>query len=53
MDELLIKYADKFNENFPLFVVRDLSEKEIKDIIQKCLDENKPYEIETDSDRFY
>ena len=53
MDDLLMKYADQFHENFPLFIVRDMTEKEIKDTIQKCLDENKPYAVKTDSEHFY
>lgn len=53
MDELLIQYANKFHENFPIFIVRDKSESEIEDIIQKCLDEDKPYQVETKEDCFY
>ena len=53
MDELLIQYADKFHENFLIFIVGDKTESEIKSIIQKCLDEGKPYQIDTNEDCFY
>ena len=46
MDELLLKYADKFNENFPMYLFRAVNEKEIKAVIQNCLDDNIPYNAE-------
>ena len=45
MDELLLKYADEFDENFPMYLFRSEYEDEIKSIIQKCLDEGIPYEV--------
>lgn len=53
MNKLLIQYADKFNENFPMFIVGNKSESEIESIIQNCLDEGKPYDVETKEDCFY
>ena len=44
LDELLNKYAEQFDDNFPIFAVRGKNEDEIIKIIQKCLDENKPFE---------
>lgn len=37
LDKLLLEYADKFNENFPIFLVIGKSEEEIIKIIQTCL----------------
>ena len=42
MDKLLIQYADRFHENFPIFIVGYKPENEIENIIQKCLDEGEP-----------
>lgn len=53
MDELLMQYADKFHENFPIFIVGDMDESELKAVIQKCIDEGKPFEIKTKENRFY
>lgn len=47
--ELIGKYLDRFDENFPLFMVRGMDDEEIKALIQKCLDEGIPYHPE-DSD---
>ena len=44
LDELLNKYAEQFDDNFPIFAVRGKNEDEIIKIIQKCLDENKHFE---------
>lgn len=46
MDELLFKYADAFDENFPMYLFRTADEKEINAIIQKCLDDGVPYEAD-------
>lgn len=43
MAELLQKYAEQFGENFPLFTLMGLDDEEIETIIQKCLDDGKPY----------
>lgn len=50
--ELLRKYTERFDENFPLFSVVGIEDKEIKEIILRCLEDGKPYipdEIEDDS----
>lgn len=46
MDELLDKYKDKFGECFPLMLTRGMSEEDIKDAINECLDKGKPYEVD-------
>lgn len=43
MIELLQQYVERFNENFPLFTLMGLDDKEIEAIIQKCLDDGQPY----------
>ena len=53
MFELIEQYTEKFNENFPIFVVRNMTEDEIKGIIRKCLDDGKPYQVDTEEDCFY
>lgn len=42
LEALLTRYVEQFNDNFPLFTVRDLDEGEVIQAVQKCLDENKP-----------
>ncbi|MCM1236930.1 MAG: hypothetical protein NC489_43195 [Ruminococcus flavefaciens] len=43
MSELLEKYVDRFNENFPLFMVMNMGDEEVEALIQKCLDDGTPY----------
>lgn len=43
LDALLTQYVEQFDDNFPLFTVRDLDEGEVILAVQKCLDENKPF----------
>lgn len=43
MDKLLSEYREKFKEQFPLMLVMGVEEKEIEEIIKKCIDEGKPY----------
>ncbi len=45
LDALLTQYAEQFDDNFPLFTVRDLDEGEVILAVQKCLEENKPVEV--------
>ena len=53
MDELLNQYADRFNDNFPIFLLRNKTEDEIKEIVQSCLDKNEPLSIEVENDCDY
>ena len=53
MDELLFKYADAFDENFPMFLFRSADEDEVKTIIQKCLDDGVPYDADVKDDMKY
>ena len=53
MDKLLIQYADTFHENFPIFIVGNKLENEIRSIIQKCFDEGNPYQVEIKENCYY
>ena len=53
MDTLLDKYKAKFGEQFPLMLCRHMTDDEICDTIQKCLDSNKPYNPELDPEANY
>ena len=43
MPELIERYAEKFNENFPLFALMGMDDEEVEAIIQECLDKGTPY----------
>lgn len=43
MREKLQNYLDKFEEYFPLMEVEGLTEQEIIDIIDRCINSNKTY----------
>ena len=45
MEELINEYVERFDENFPIFMFMGTDEEELKQIIKKCLKENKPYII--------
>lgn len=53
MDEKLIQYAEHFGENFPIFIARNLGEDELIKIIDDCIANDKPYEVETQKDAEY
>lgn len=48
LDKLLIEYADKFDDTFPIFCLRATPNEELISILRKCIDEGKPYEFEYD-----
>lgn len=39
------EYFKKFNDSFPTYCVRHLSYKKITELMQKCIDENKPTDL--------
>jgi hypothetical protein len=53
MEEKLNQYAEHFGENFPIFIARGLEEDEIIKIIDECIENDKPYEVESDNDSDY
>ena len=53
IEEMLLKYADTFEENFPTFSVMGMSEKEIIKRIEESLKNGIPFEPEIDEDVLY
>lgn len=53
MDELLLKYVDTFNENFPLYMCMGMEDEEITKIIEKCLKDGVPYEVNQEKNAVY
>lgn len=51
-DQALIKYADRFKENFPVMMMRGTPEVEIIDLINTALDSGIPYELPPDDSPF-
>lgn len=43
LDKVLIEYSKKFNDNFPVYIVRDFSEEEIIKLAKKAIETNTPY----------
>lgn len=43
MPELIEQYAERFNENFPLFALMGLDDAEVEALIRDCLDKGTPY----------
>lgn len=43
MEKLIKKYVERFNENFPLFMLGGMSDDEIKTLLENCLDKGEPY----------
>lgn len=43
MFELIERYVERFNENFPLFALMGVDDAKIEAIIQECLDKGTPY----------
>jgi hypothetical protein len=46
MADMIKKYVDKFGENFPLFLVMGMSDKEVDKQIEKSIKDNKPFRPE-------
>lgn len=44
--DLLLKYVERFGDNFPTHLMLGVDESEINKIILKCLETNTPYEAE-------
>jgi hypothetical protein len=49
----LDKYIEKFDSNFPYFLVRGMSKKEMIKIIKESLKTGKPYEPEIEEGCYY
>ena len=53
LDKLLDEYQEHFEENFPLMLCRTMEEEEIIETIEKCLENDEPYEPELNEDANY
>lgn len=54
MRELLDKYVDQFDENFPIMMLQGVEDAEVKRIIEYCLINDEPYNHkETDDNILY
>ncbi len=49
LEQKLNEYAEKFDENFPVFFFRNSSEEEIIKKIDECLEAGKPFENDADN----
>ena len=47
---MLLAYVERFNENFPVFMLRNMEETEMIVLIKNCLDHGKPYVVDFDND---
>lgn len=53
LDKVLIEYSEKFNDNFPIYIVSDLSEEEVIRLAKEAIKNNKPYEPEIEEGAIY
>lgn len=53
LEKLLYQYRDRFDENFPIMVFRGTPDDELMRMIQKCLDDGKPIEVDLDDEAVY
>lgn len=53
LEEKLKEYRERFNDNFPIMTCMCMTEEEVIEEIQKCLDRNEIYKVETDGDKTY
>ena len=53
LDRLLDDYQEHFEENFPMMLCRTMEDEEIIEIIEKCLENDEPYEPELEDDACY
>ena len=52
MSKILLEYSEKFDDNFPVFIVSNLSEEEIR-LAKEAIKNNKPYEPEIEEGAIY
>ena len=53
MSKLLDEYRNKFGDQFPLMLCMSMTEDEIMELIQDCIDKGKPYEPEIEEGHIY
>ena len=50
-EKLLNEYAERFNENFPLYAAPPMTDKEFEKVLMDCLKSDKPYELDEETKR--
>ena len=50
LQQLLLAYVERFNESFPVFMLRNMEETEMIVLIKNCLDHGKPYVVDFDNE---
>lgn len=53
LEKVLSEYTEKFDENFPLFYVRGMDEKEIIELVKQSIIDGVPYEADYDENADY
>lgn len=53
LDEALTAYREKFDESFPIMMVKGMEESELISVILDCLKNETPYEPEDDPEADY
>ena len=54
MDKLIEEYVNKFNESVPIHLIpASWSEEKLKKELRRCIEENKPLEIEIEENVDY
>lgn len=53
MSKILLEYSEKFDDNFPVFIVSNLSEEEIIRLANEAIKNNKPYKPEIEEGAIY
>lgn len=53
MSKILLEYSEKFDDNFPVFIVSNLSEEEIIRLAKEAIKNNKPYKPEIEEGAIY
>lgn len=46
LDEAMKKYRERFGEQFPLYCTMGMDDGEIVDVIEECLREGEPFELD-------
>ena len=50
-EKLLNEYAERFNENFPLYAAPPMTDKEFEKVLMNCLKSGKPYELDEETQK--
>ena len=53
LEKLLSEYVEKFDENFPAFLVMGMSADEMIEQLEKSIETGKPYKVKINPDYIY